>query len=265
MLSGKNTERCISIASKPSRFGVDFHNKGYELLGLNYDYIPLKVRPEQLEFIVQLVRDNFRGCSVSMPHKIEVMKYLDMFDASAMNIGAVNTIVKQENGSLKGYNTDYYGAKRAIETKMGSIYDKSIVMMGAGGVARAIGNAVKDLGGRLTISNRTYEKAKELAKKLNAKTIPYNRLENSEGYLVINATSIGMNEGDNMPFSEGLLSKFDAVMDVVVGETKLILKAQELEKIVISGRLMTVYQAAEQFRLYTRKELPEDFLQSYLS
>lgn len=259
----KDTLRYISIAERPGGFGVEFHNRGYELFGMNRVYIPLRVRPNELEAVIRLVKDNFQGCSVSMPHKINVREFLDSFDNSAINCEAVNTIIKQKNGKLKGYNTDYNGARRAIEERI-NIEDKKVLMLGAGGVARAIGKAVVDLGGRLTISNRTKEKSTELAKKLGTSLVEYKELEKVDGCLLINATSIGMNNIKEIPFSVGLLEKFEAVMDVVVRETKLISKAKELEKIVIPSRLMTVYQAAKQFELYTRKELPEEFLRGFL-
>jgi hypothetical protein len=73
----KDTKRIISISRKPSTFGVDFHNAGYKELGLNYVYLPLEVKPPQLETVAELIRNNFHGCSVSMPHKQKIIKYLD--------------------------------------------------------------------------------------------------------------------------------------------------------------------------------------------
>ncbi len=258
MMINKETVKCISIAEKPSTFGIEFHNKGYEVLGINQLYIQLKVSPHQLEKVVELVRTNFRGCSVSMPHKVEVMRYLDLLDESAQKCEAVNTILNQ-NGELKGYNTDFYGAKKAIKENV-SIENKEVIMMGAGGVARAIGRAVRDLGGKLTICNRTYDKGRELADKLDSRVIDYNALEDVRGYLLINATSIGMNSSKESLVNKDIISRFEGVMDVVVGRTKLMMWSEEMRKITIPGRLMTVYQAAEQFRIYTGKELPESFI-----
>ncbi len=260
----KDTKKIISIAEKPSTFGVEFHNKGYELLGINQIYIPLKVLPDQLESIVQLVKDNFNGCSVSMPHKINIMDYLDSFDRSATACIAVNTVVKQEDGSLYGYNTDYYGAKRAIQEKV-EIKDKDVVMVGAGGVARAIGKAVIDLGGRLKIFNRTYDKGNDLAKKLGADVIgSHEDLFKTKGKLIINATSVGMFDHTEIPFHENILDGYEAVMDVVGRETKLIYIAGRKNKITIRGRSMTTYQAARQFELYTNRTLPDSFLKEML-
>jgi len=171
----KDTKVCISIAKKKGTFGLKFHNAGYELMGLNFMYMPLKVMPNELSATIQLVRDNFHACSVSMPHKIEVIQYLDELDESAEKTGAVNTILKLNDGKLRGYNTDYYGAMTAIQKAIGSISGKDVLLVGAGGVSRAIGNAVKDLEGRLAITNRTEEKGKELATNLGVEYISWDK------------------------------------------------------------------------------------------
>ena len=262
----KDTIKCISIAEKPGALGVTFHNRGYKALGLNYSYMPLKVMPSQLESVISLLRDNFHGCSVSMPHKVKIMEYLDELDNSASKIGAVNTILNK-NGILIGYNTDYYGAKRAIETSL-DIREKEVVMIGAGGVARAMGNAVKDLGGKLIIANRTEEKAIDLTCILSVPYILFKNLNKVSGYLLINATNVGMNNNEDVIVPQDIISKFDAVMDVVIpkeGKTRLINEVIRADKRYITGRTMAAYQAAEQFRLYTEKELPEEFIQNFLN
>lgn len=252
---------CISIAEKPGKFGLIFHNQGYNLLGLNYFYLPLKVIHSQLESTIQLVRDNFHACSVSMPHKINVIDYLDSLDQSAIKTGAVNTILKQEDGTLKGYNTDYFGAKTALENSLGSLKDKDVLLVGAGGVARAIGNIIKDLGGRLTITNRTENKSQDLAEKIGAEVLPWEERNHYRAYLLINATSVGMGTNELVVSKEGV-SNFDAIMDVIVSpETELLNVAREQGKIVIPGTMMTIYQAVKQFQIYTSKELPTEFIE----
>src|SRR3989344_2888460 len=235
------TRKFVSIAERPGSFGVNFHNQGYVYLGLNCVYIPLKIESGQLESFIDIIRDNFDGCSVSMPHKTHVMKYLNETDSSA-RVGAVNTILNLER-RLKGYNTDYLGAKRAIEKAL-DIRDKRVVMAGAGGVARAIGYAVRDLSGKLAVTNRTQVKA---------------------GTLFINATSVGMENSGEQVIPIENISRFDAVMDVVVGKTQLMMDSEAKGRIIIPGRVMTVYQAAEQFRIYTRQELPREFLEKFLT
>ncbi|MFH1424505.1 MAG: shikimate dehydrogenase [archaeon] len=260
------TVLCISIAEKPGTFGSLFHNRAYEMLGLDQVYIPRKVEAKKLESTIASVRAlGIKGCSVSMPHKVEVMQYLDSFDSSASNVGAVNTIVRQGDGTLKGYNTDYYGAKKALEENA-DVAGKDVLMIGAGGAANAIGQAVKDLGGNLSIANRTEEKAKELADKLGAKTIAWGDLTSSKGYLLINATSIGMKDSDTMVVSKETLSNFEVVMDVVISppKPKLIQESEALGKKTIPGTYMCTYQAAEQVKLYTGQDAPEELIKKTL-
>ncbi len=259
----KDTKYCISISEKPGKFGVYFHNKGYDLLGLNYFYFPLKVNSSQLKGMMELVKDNFHGCSVSKPHKVKVIDYLDELDESAEKIGAVNTITNEE-GRLKGYNTDYHGAKKAISNNL-NINVKKVLMLGAGGAARAIGYAIKDLGGELIISNRDNKKAKGLAKKLGAEFLEWEvRNEFYQGTLLVNATSVGFFDPNEIPLNEDSIEPYDFVMDVVVGDTFLIRKAKEIGQKIISGREMTVYQAAKQFEIYTGKKLPQSFVNQIL-
>ena len=149
MKINSDTKICISIAARPGDFGANFHNSAYKHLDLNWVYLPRKVvSATDLEKAISGVRGlNIKGCSVSMPHKQTVIKYMDDIDTSAAKIGAVNSIVQNEKGDLKGYNTDYYGAKKALERA--KINGKEVLMIGAGGVAKAVGLAVIELGGIL--------------------------------------------------------------------------------------------------------------------
>lgn len=258
----KDTKVCISIAARPGKFGVEFHNKGYNFLGLNYVYLPLKVEEHQLDGITSLIRGNFHGCSVSMPHKVKVIKYLDELDGPANNIQAVNTVLNV-NGRLMGYNTDYFGAKKAISSKL-DISGRDVYMLGAGGVARAIGQAVRDLGGNLIISNRNEEKGKNLSDYLGCSFITPDKISPlPNSCLFINATSLGMAD-ERIPLNDEFIASFPAVMDAVIGETRLVKSAEEKGQLVIRGRQMTIHQAAEQFKIYTGAELPKEFLKEFI-
>lgn len=259
MAIDKNTKICISIAEKPGTFGVTFHNKGYTELNLNYLYLPLKIHPSQLKTILEIVRNNFHACSVSMPHKETVLHYVDSLDDSAEKIGAVNTIVNK-NGSLIGYNTDFYGAKQVL----GNIENKEVVLLGAGGVAKAIAHAVTALQGNLTILNRTEKKANALAKQCGAQMKSWKDLKETNGDILINATSKGMSSDDELILPVETITKFDTIMDVIIPPTKLKEEAKKANKIIISGIEMTTHQAAKQFQIYTGKDLPEPFLNQFI-
>ena len=258
----RDTTVCISIAASPGNFGATFHNSAYCLLRLNWVYLPRKVKTlSELQIVIKAVRVlGIKGCSVSMPHKENVMQYLDCIDPSAEKIGAVNTIKLQDDGSLMGFNTDFYGAKKALEQAV--IEGEKVVMVGAGGVAKAIGLAVTELGGELIIANRTTEKAQQLAKKLNATAILLEQLNDATGHLLINATSVGMRDPDSMVVSEQVIKRFDIVKDAVIypSRTKLLKEARKTGKQVIPGTLMCVYQAAEQFRIYTGHDAPSEII-----
>lgn len=256
-------KKYCSIAQNPGTFGERFHNEGYRVLGLTDSvYFALKIDPSQLGDFMDLVRPNFAGVSVSKPHKEKIIEYLDEIDPSAQRIGAVNTVLNNR-GSLKGFNTDYYGAKAAISSAL-NIAGKNVVMLGSGGVARAIGWAVKDLGGNLTLINRTLKRSTDLAKLLDVPIGYFENLADYEADLFINATSIGMINQGQTPLSINSIKRYGSIMDVVVKDTALIREARNLEKRVISGDIMTLHQANKQFEIYTGKVLPQSFIQGFI-
>ena len=259
------TKICISIASNPGNFGMQFHNSSYKILNLDWIYIAREVtNSTDLKTVISGIKAlDIKGCSVSMPHKEMVSKLLDDLDDPAKEIGAINTI-KNHNNELIGYNTDFYGAKKALEKI--NLKGENVIMVGAGGAARAVGYAVKELGGHLTIANRNYKKAKSLGKKLKAKIISFDQLQNSSGYLFINATPVGMNNTNEMIIEKDVINNYDAIMDLVIypAETKLLKTATKLDKKIIPGTLMCVYQAAEQFKIYTGIDAPVKVINSTL-
>jgi shikimate dehydrogenase len=261
----KNTNLCISIASSPGDFGAQFHNQAYKDLQMNWVYLPRKVTTtSQLKSVISGVRSlNIKGCSVSMPFKERVIEFIDELDSSAETTGAVNTILNSD-GTLKGFNTDLFGAKEAI-SKL-DLMKKGVLIVGAGGVAKAVIKAVSELGGDITITNRTDKSSKDLASQMNIEFIPWDQLNSSSGYMLINATSVGMNNKNEMIVSEKTLDGFEVIMDVVIYPrlTKLIRVSSENGKKIINGIEMCVYQAAKQFKIYTGKEVPQSLIASIL-
>ncbi|MFB5638012.1 MAG: shikimate dehydrogenase family protein [Nitrosarchaeum sp.] len=260
-MDGK-TKKYISIAEKPGKFGVWFHNKAYTSLGLNNIYLPLKLEKENLESFVNVIKDNFDGCSVSMPHKINIINYLNEVDSSAKKVGAVNTVTNTA-GILKGYNTDYYGAKKAIRERVGSLEGRRVLMMGAGGVSKAIGSAVLDLGGELYLTNRSDEKGIITSEALGCSYINWKNKDSFVADFFINATPVGM-ESESPVLSESVLGGYKIIMDAVVNETPLIKQAKIAGQSVVPGVLMTTYQAEKQFEIYTGKKLDKKFIDEVL-
>ena len=186
------------------------HNKNIESLGINYAYLAFNVKEENIQDLIDGAKSlRIRGLNVTIPHKINIIKYLDEIDPLAEKIGAVNTIKFDSSSELpiaKGYNTDATGAIRALKEKT-SLKDKNILVLGAGGAARAIAFALcfEDIES-ITILNRNLEKALDLAGDITSKTdytVRFDTFENINEYLkdtdiIIHTTPNGMypNIGD---------------------------------------------------------------------
>jgi len=254
------TRLCISVAARPGTLGTRLHNAGYRALGLDYVYVALSTA--DIAGAVQGVRAlNIRGCSVSMPFKVSVMDHLDAIDGIAASIGAVNTIVN-DDGVLTGYNTDAVGARRALQTLSLAPADR-ILILGAGGAARAVLHALGSLGvGRVLVSCRDMRAVEAVASVSPACTfVPWEDREKQGATVVINATPIGMHP-EEMASPLGLAGIADcrAVFDVVVRprETRLLREARAMGKLVVDGLTMALYQAATQFFHYTGQHAPLD-------
>jgi shikimate dehydrogenase len=258
----KDTVVCISIASRPSNFGCTLHNAGYRALNLNFLYKSFGITDQKA--LIHAVRVmGIRGCSVSMPFKQSIIKELDKLDATAKEIGAVNTIVN-DSGVLIGYNTDTFGAEMVLRN-IGFVSDERVLIIGAGGVALAIIYALNRLNAvNITICNRNAERIDELDSERRFSRIDWEERNRFKADLLINATPIGMApETNGMPISEESINNFKSFFDVVVSppKTRLIACAVSLNKNVIHGYQMSFYQAVKQFELYTGHEAPHDVLQ----
>jgi len=200
-----------------------------------------------------------KGISVTIPHKMAIIPFLDKLDELAENVSAVNTVVNKD-GLLIGYNTDCLGAMLALKEKA-DISRKDYVILGAGGAARAIGFALKKEGANITIINRTYEKGEVLANALGAKCLHWNKIKEVATYGLINTTPIGMwPKVEETPISKQYLRNFKVVMDVVYHplETRLLHEAEELGLITVDGLSMLIYQGVAQFKLWTGKDAPKE-------
>ena len=161
------------------------HNQALEATGCNAVYLAFCVSDPGAA-IKSLKALNVRGLSVTLPHKVAVMEYLDDIDQTAASIGAVNTIV-HHNGELIGYNTDCRGAIKALQTRT-TLDGKSVAIIGAGGAARAIGFNLVAAGGRVTILNRTRVSGERLAADLQAQFLPLEEWAPGSYEILINTT-----------------------------------------------------------------------------
>lgn len=254
------------------------HNAAFQKLGLNFVYLAFKV--EDLEGAVRGIRalGNLRGFSVTIPHKVAVMPFLDEVEQTARHIGSVNTILVDE-GKLTGYNTDASGALRALQNGGVSLKGQQVLIVGTGGAARAIAFALataKDIGGLILLGIDEKERL-ALAEDLRDRTklhVEYGPLTDQtlrggikNSQVLIHCTPIGMYpkvEGTCIPSS--LLSPHLTVMDIVYNplETRLLREAKAAGCRTIRGLEMFLHQAAAQFELWTGQAAPVDVMRSVL-
>lgn len=240
------------------------YNAAFEALGLNYLYVPLIV--QDLQKAVEGIRHlGIKAVGVTIPYKIEVLPYLDELDNDARRIGAVNAIVNQ-HGRLVGANTDGKGAVKALQEAT-ALAGKKIVLLGAGGAARAIAFALADEGGDVVIVNRT--KVAALAEAVHGR---YAELEGLEqeikgAAVLINATPVGMMPHENESLvNMAIVSAQCVVMDLVTQpkETRLLKEARERGCKTVSGDRMLLWQGTLKFKAYTGVEPPVEVMEKAL-
>jgi len=239
------------------------YNAAFAALGLNYIYVPFVVKDiaKAAEGIRHL---GIKAAGVTIPYKLSIMPYLDTLDTDAQRTGAVNTILNLD-GTLVGANTDGKGALKALQ-EVTTLAGKKIVLLGAGGAARAIAFALADAGAHVVIINRTNTTALALAK---AVACTYQTLDNLEqeikdAHIVINATSVGMGLNNNTSLlNKDMLSSHLIVMDIISHpkETKLLQDAKEQGCTIVYGDRMLFWQGVLKFQLYTGVEPPLEVME----
>jgi shikimate dehydrogenase len=256
---------CGSFSLHPVGTGAAMHQAGYAALGLPFVYVPFKV--VDLAASVAAARTlGIRGIGISMPFKIDIMPMLDDIETVAREIGAVNTVVN-EGGRLVGHNTDHEGAMRALE-EVTTLRDRNVLLLGAGGAARAIAFGLRGRGARVVIANRDRHKADLIAQATGASSAGAEGLSETSSYdVIVNATSLGMSDVDpRSPLEPSAIHRGQVVMDIVYKpiETQLLSIAKNAGATAIHGGRMLLHQAARQFELYTNVTAPLDVMDSAL-
>ncbi|RUS48565.1 shikimate dehydrogenase [Cohnella sp. AR92] len=248
-------------------------NRAMQEAGINGAYGAFHVAPDRLEEAIAGIRAlGFRGLNVTIPHKIEVMKFLDEIDEGARAIGAVNTIVN-ESGRLIGYNTDGIGYVRSLkEEAEPELAGKRIVVLGCGGAARGIVWALaRENPEAILLTNRTAERAKELADSFGSDSVvsaaPWESVQQlcAGADVVINTTSVGMSPNvDATPIDPEWLRPGAVASDLIYNPlTTAFLKGAEKRGCRIHGGLgMFVYQGAYAFEYWTGKPAPAAAMRS---
>jgi len=256
------------------------HNAGYAALGLNKVYLPFRVPRDTLNFTLEQFNTlGIKGYSVTLPHKEAILSRAKKFDGPVQEIGAANTLYRDADGEWCATNSDFDAAlvslqlgltdgkdaSNPIETK--SLAGKQVLMLGAGGAARAIGMGVLRAGGGLTIANRTHDRAVQLAARLGCQQVTWENRGAVYADILINCTSVGMHpQVDESPFPENWLRDEMLVFDTIYNpeQTLLIKRAKSRGCRVVTGVEMFIRQAAVQFEKFCGQPAPLDVMRDAL-
>lgn len=246
------------------------HNAAFSALGMNAVYVPLKtIDPGR--GLAGLRALGFKGISVTVPHKETIMPYVDEIGPVAERIGAVNTLVlrhdpHEDKVTVSGVNTDWVGANKALAEKI-AIAGSRVVVVGAGGAAKAVGYGLRESGAEVIIVNRTEESGKTLAEWLDARFVPLGEIDTIQADVLINTTSVGMEPYvDRTVAPAEMLSSYKVVMDIVYAplRTRLLRDAAAAGCQVVDGLGMLLYQGMAQFELWTGQKPPANVMRSAL-
>jgi shikimate dehydrogenase len=250
------------------------HNSAFKALGINSSYISYRVTKSELKRAVQSLRSiDISGFNVTIPHKIDIIKYMDELDESSSHSSAVNT-VKNSHGKFIGYNTDVYGFVTPLHNRNIKFNGMKVLILGAGGAAYAIVTALSRECGisRVTVFNRSKINALKLLKHasqlgLNCDFQELDSLQNVafRSNLIINATSLGLNN-EQSPISSKYIDKNTIVYDIVYSPiyTNLIKNARKAGATVIYGYEMLLEQGAQAFKIWTGLDAPLDVMKKSL-
>jgi 3-dehydroquinate dehydratase/shikimate dehydrogenase len=254
------------------------HNAAFAHLGLNKVMVPFLVPDGQLpSFFEELMWLDIKGCSVTIPHKEAVVPLVQVKENAVERTGTCNTVVLQEEGRRTGYNTDYRAAMDSLEEAMGGratdedaspVFEKHVMVLGAGGVARSIAFGLMRRGANITITNRHDDRAARLAEEVGCRAVTWSARASTLTDVIINCTPVGMHpDVDDTPLPPGAFGRAGLVVfdTIYHPENTMMLKlARERGCKTVSGVDMFLRQAALQFKLYTGQEAPIEVMREAL-
>ncbi len=267
-INGKS--RVCAIIGNPVDHSLSpvMHNAAFKELRLNLVYVAFTVNSRELKTAILGAKSlGLQGLNITMPHKHVAMNYLDEVDVTAKSVGAVNTVLFN-NGKLIGYNTDGKGAISALQENGVYTEEKKMILLGAGGAAKAIAYQASQNLDELVILNRNPEKAKKLAEslknfgaKMKSGTLSHEimKKEMPTTDILVNATSLGMHPNSNCsPVPSDILRSDLCVMDIIYNplDTQLTKDAKAKGAKVVSGLEMLIYQGAIAFEIWTKCPAP---------
>ncbi len=267
-ISGKT--RILGLIGYPVEHSLSpsMHNAAFDHLGLDYCYVTFPVRPDLLEDAVKAIRAlNLKGVNVTVPHKERVIPFLDVVDEEASFIGAVNTILN-DNGVLRGFNTDGRGFMESLKDAGVDIKDRRIIIIGAGGASRAIGFYLCREAMALGITDIEIEKTSRLVndlKRLKDNVYIIDRITDlKETDTIINATPLGLKDTDPCPVDISMITGDKVVCDLIYRDTPLLRAARQKGCKTINGLGMLLYQGVLAFEIWTGQKAPVEIMRAAL-
>ena len=232
------------------------HNFLYEIQNLkNFVYTKCEIKPDKITKLKEIIKlFNFRGISITSPHKQKVMKIIDILDDKAKQIDAVNTILVDKNNKIYGYNTDYIGVLKALEENT-DLVNKRVAIFGSGGGAKSAVIACLEKTKNVVLFNRTKEKNDNFAKKNGIKSCSLDEFKTEEYDIIINATTVGLGTQKSILTRKQIL-KNQVVFDMVYNPLKTTLLKNAISKgaKIIYGTDMLIHQAIKQHAIYTKQQ-----------
>ena len=256
-------------------FSPAMHNAAFEHLKLDYCYVTFPVRPDMLGDAVKGVRAlTLGGINVTVPHKENVIQFLDEVSEEATFIGAVNT-VRNDNGRLTGYNTDGRGFMQSLSEAGIDISGRKVIIVGAGGASRAIGYYICKQASELYLYDVDLKKADTLIQHLKSQavgcqvlTAESQQIRSAEFFstldVVINATPLGLKPEDPLPVDISLLKSSHTVCDLIYKETPLLREASGTGCKTLNGLGMLLWQGVFAFEIWTGKRPPVEIMKNAL-
>jgi shikimate dehydrogenase len=248
-------------------------NAAFAAAGLDYCYVAFPVTPDQLGDAMKAVKAlGLRGVNITVPHKERALAMLDEMTDAVRDIGAVNTVLN-DGGRLIGHNTDFRGFAEALREGHIEVSGSRVLLIGAGGAARAVAYVLSQEASRISIYNRTPERAEALAQSLRGRralidVVGEDSLGPSEVRsavdVIINTTSLGLREDDPLPLTASLLSERHAVCDLIYHQTPLLRAASRLGCRTLDGAGMLLWQGAFAFEIWTGVKAPVEQMREAL-
>lgn len=266
-------EKHFAVIGNPIAHSLSpaMHQRGYQAIGLEADYLRLKVETNDLPQAIQGLKAlGFSGWNVTIPYKEQIMPFLDELTPEALRAGAVNT-VKVENGRLIGHNTDGKGFVRSLEEICPLKKGMQVVLLGAGGAAKGIAMALIPYNVKIIILNRTYERAEQLAAWVNQQGGEATAEAWGAGSwlktadVVVQTTSVGLKQ-DQYPFSLKGITPQTVVVDIIFNpwETLFLKEARELGCRTLNGAGMLLYQGALAWEFWLGGQAPVEAMKKGL-